>query len=56
VRTAIEAISASSVGRDRPVGRRGDFVDAVAVDFGVTQVVDANWGIRAVLKKEIFDG
>ena len=27
---------------------------SVAVDFGVTQVVDANWGIHAVLKKAIF--
>ena len=26
----------------------------VAVDFGVTQVVDANWGIHAILKKAIF--
>jgi acetamidase/formamidase len=29
---------------------------SVAVDFGVTQVVDANWGVHAVLKKAIFDG
>jgi acetamidase/formamidase len=29
---------------------------SVAVDFGVTQVVDANWGIHAVLKKAIFGG
>ena len=28
---------------------------SVAVDFGVSQVVDANWGIHAVLKKAIFD-
>ena len=28
---------------------------AVAVDFGVTQVVDANWGIHAILKKSLFD-
>jgi acetamidase/formamidase len=27
---------------------------SVAVDFGVTQVVDGNWGIHAVLKKSIF--
>jgi acetamidase/formamidase len=27
---------------------------SVAVDFGVTQVVDANWGIHAILKKAIF--
>jgi acetamidase/formamidase len=27
---------------------------SVAVDFGVTQVVDANWGVHAVLKKAIF--
>jgi acetamidase/formamidase len=29
---------------------------SVAVDFGVTQVVDANWGIHAILKKAIFVG
>ena len=28
---------------------------SVAVDFGVTQVVDANWGIHAILKKSLFD-
>lgn len=27
---------------------------SVAVDFGVTQVVDGNWGVHAVLKKNIF--
>jgi acetamidase/formamidase len=27
---------------------------SVAVDFGVTQVVDGNWGIHAVIKKGIF--
>ena len=27
---------------------------SVAVDFGVTQVVDANWGVHAILKKSIF--
>ena len=27
---------------------------SVAVDFGVTQAVDANWGIHAILKKAIF--
>jgi acetamidase/formamidase len=29
---------------------------SVAVDFGVTQVVDGNWGIHAVVKKAIFSG
>jgi acetamidase/formamidase len=29
---------------------------SVGVDFGVTQVVDANWGIHAILKKSIFVG
>jgi acetamidase/formamidase len=28
----------------------------VAVDFGITQVVDGNWGVHAVLKKSIFAG
>ena len=27
---------------------------AVAVDFGITQVVDGNWGVHAVVKKNIF--
>jgi acetamidase/formamidase len=29
---------------------------SVAVDFGVTQVVDGNWGIHAILKKSLFAG
>jgi acetamidase/formamidase len=29
---------------------------SVAVDFGVTQVVDGNWGVHAILKKALFDG
>jgi acetamidase/formamidase len=29
---------------------------SVAVDFGITQVVDANWGIHAILKKAMFIG
>jgi acetamidase/formamidase len=29
---------------------------SVAVDFGVTQVVDANWGVHAILKKALFVG
>jgi acetamidase/formamidase len=29
---------------------------SVAVDFGVTQVVDGNWGVHAILKKSIFAG
>lgn len=29
---------------------------SVAVDFGVTQVVDGNWGIHAILKKNLFAG
>jgi acetamidase/formamidase len=29
---------------------------SVAVDFGVTQVVDGNWGIHGILKKAIFPG
>jgi acetamidase/formamidase len=29
---------------------------SVAVDFGVTQVVDGNWGMHAILKKALFAG
>ena len=28
----------------------------VGVDFGITQVVDGNWGVHAVIKKDIFAG
>ena len=27
---------------------------SIAVDFGITQVVDGNWGVHAVVKKSIF--
>jgi acetamidase/formamidase len=27
---------------------------SVAVDFGVTQVVDGNWGVHAVIRKSLF--
>jgi acetamidase/formamidase len=29
---------------------------SVAVDFGVTQVVDGNWGVHASLNKKVFSG
>lgn len=29
---------------------------SVAVDFGVTQVVDGNWGVHAVIRKSLFEG
>jgi acetamidase/formamidase len=29
---------------------------SVAVDFGVTQVVDGNWGVHAVIRKDLFSG
>jgi len=29
---------------------------SVAVDFGITQVVDGNWGVHAVIKKSLFNG
>ena len=29
---------------------------SVAVDFGVTQVVDGNWGVHAVIRKSLFSG
>jgi acetamidase/formamidase/AraC-like DNA-binding protein len=29
---------------------------SVAVDFGVTQVVDGNWGVHAIIRKAIFPG
>jgi acetamidase/formamidase len=27
---------------------------SVAVDFGVTQVVDGNWGVHAIIRKALF--
>lgn len=27
---------------------------SVAVDFGITQVVDGNWGVHAIIRKSIF--
>jgi acetamidase/formamidase len=29
---------------------------SVAVDFGITQVVDGNWGVHAIIRKGIFAG
>src|SRR5262249_51630366 len=29
---------------------------SVGVDFGVTQVVDGNWGVHAIVKKSLFIG
>jgi acetamidase/formamidase/AraC-like DNA-binding protein len=29
---------------------------SVAVDFGVTQVVDGNWGMHAIVRKRLFEG
>jgi acetamidase/formamidase len=28
----------------------------IGVDFGITQVVDGNWGVHAVIKKDILAG
>jgi acetamidase/formamidase len=27
---------------------------SVATDFGVTQVVDGNWGVHSVIEKSVF--
>lgn len=27
---------------------------SVAVDFGITQIVDGNWGVHSIIKKSIF--
>jgi acetamidase/formamidase len=29
---------------------------SIAADFGVTQVVDGNWGVHATMKKRVFAG
>jgi acetamidase/formamidase len=27
---------------------------SIAVDFGITQVVDGNWGVHAIVRKDLF--
>ena len=27
---------------------------SVATDFGVTQIVDGNWGVHGIIKKEVL--
>ncbi len=29
---------------------------SIAVDFGITQVVDGNWGVHAIVRKSLFAG
>ena len=29
---------------------------SIAVDFGITQVVDGNWGVHAIIRKSLFAG
>jgi len=29
---------------------------SIGVDFGITQVVDGNWGVHAIIKKNLFAG
>ena len=29
---------------------------SVGVDFGVTQVVDGNWGVHGIVRKDLFSG
>jgi acetamidase/formamidase len=29
---------------------------SIAVDFGITQVVDGNWGVHAIVRKSLFTG
>jgi acetamidase/formamidase len=29
---------------------------SVAVDFGITQVVDGNWGVHGIIEKRVFAG
>jgi acetamidase/formamidase len=28
---------------------------SVGVDFGITQIVDGNWGVHSIIKKSIFE-
>jgi acetamidase/formamidase len=27
---------------------------SIAVDFGITEIVDGNWGVHAIIKKSLF--
>ena len=29
---------------------------SVAVDFGITQVEDGNWGVHGIIEKRVFSG
>jgi acetamidase/formamidase len=49
----MRAFLMNTKGADR---RRGNLADVVAVDFGITQVVDGNWGVHAIIKKSLFAG
>jgi acetamidase/formamidase len=37
-------------------GDKAVFLMSVGIDFGVTQVVDGNWSIHAILKKSLCAG
>ncbi|WVM88443.1 hypothetical protein UMZ34_20195 [Halopseudomonas pachastrellae] len=42
-------MSTQNLGEDEAIS-----LMSIAVDFGITQVVDGNWGVHAVLKKSMF--
>lgn len=44
-------MTTQSLGEDEAIS-----LMSVAVDFGVTQVVDGNWGVHSTIKKRIFVG
>jgi hypothetical protein len=37
-------------------GDKAVFLMPVGIDFGMTQVVDGNWSIHAILQKSLFVG
>ena len=40
--------------RSNPTEDEAISLMSIAVDFGVTQVVDGNWGVHAIVRKDIF--
>jgi hypothetical protein len=53
---AAEALTFAHPTLTSPAAGSGISLMPAVVDFGVTQVVDGNWGIHAIPKKSLFAG
>ena len=53
-------LCAAALGLSKALRREGLSEDeavtliSVAVDFGITQVVNGNWGVHAIIRKSLF--